>query len=108
MTYVVAAPCTDVLDKACIEVCPVDCIYEGGRQMYIHPAECVDCSACEPACPVEAIFFEDQLPDKWSDYAAINVEFFDDLGSPGGAAKLGKVDRDPAAVAALPPADVDR
>ena len=62
MTYVVAEPCVDVLDKACIDECPVDCIYEGNRMLYIHPDECVDCGACEPACPVEAIFFEDDLP----------------------------------------------
>ncbi len=103
MTYVIAEPCVDVLDKACIEECPVDCIYEGGRMMYIHPDECVDCGACEPVCPVEAIFYEDDLPEKWRDYTAINVDFFDELGSPGGAAKVGKTERDPAAVAALPP-----
>src|SRR5262245_15689466 len=68
VTYVIAEPCVDVLDKACIEECPVDCIYEGGRMLYIHPDECVDCGACEPVCPVEAIFYEDDLPDKWRDY----------------------------------------
>ena len=85
MTYVIAEPCVDVLDKACIEECPVDCIYEGGRMLYIHPDECVDCGACEPVCPVEAIFYEDDLPDKWRDYTQANVDFFDELGSPGGA-----------------------
>lgn len=59
MTYVIAQPCVDVKDKACIEECPVDCIYEGKRSLYIHPDECVDCGACEPVCPVEAIFYED-------------------------------------------------
>ena len=68
MTYVIAEPCVDLLDKACIEECPVDCIYEGGRMLYIHPDECVDCGACEPVCPVEAIFYEDDLPEKWRDY----------------------------------------
>ena len=48
MTYVIALPCVDVKDKACIEECPVDCIYEGDRMLYIHPDECVDCGACEP------------------------------------------------------------
>ena len=62
MTYVIAQPCVDVLDKACIEECPVDCIYEGERMLYIHPDECVDCGACEPVCPVEAIFYEDDVP----------------------------------------------
>ena len=84
MTYVIAQPCVDLLDKACIEECPVDCIYEGARMLYIHPDECVDCGACEPVCPVEAIFYEDDTPEQWKDYYKANVEFFDDLGSPGG------------------------
>ncbi|WP_306510341.1 indolepyruvate ferredoxin oxidoreductase subunit alpha, partial [Corynebacterium xerosis] len=54
MTYVIAQPCVDVMDRACVEECPVDCIYEGKRMLYIHPDECVDCGACEPVCPVEA------------------------------------------------------
>ncbi|WP_256934369.1 ferredoxin [Microbacterium sp. BF1] len=65
MTYVIALPCVDVKDKACIDECPVDCIYEGERSLYIHPDECVDCGACEPVCPVEAIYYEDDLPDEW-------------------------------------------
>ncbi|MEH1127365.1 ferredoxin [Micromonospora sp. CPCC 206061] len=103
MTYVISAPCLDVLDRACLDECPVDCIYEGERMMYIHPTECVDCSACEPVCPVEAIYFEADLPEQWSDYATFNADFFRDLGSPGSAAKVGKTDNDPAFVAALPP-----
>src|SRR3990170_896882 len=83
--YIIAEPCVDVKDKACIEECPVDCIYEGGRMLYIHPDECVDCGACEPVCPVEAIFYEDDTPDQWSGYVNANVDFFNELGSPGGA-----------------------
>jgi NAD-dependent dihydropyrimidine dehydrogenase PreA subunit len=63
MTYVIAEPCADVKDKACIEECPVDCIYEGARMLYIHPDERVDCGAREPVCPVEAIFYEDDVPE---------------------------------------------
>ena len=59
--------------------------------LYIHPDECVDCGACEPVCPVEAIYYEDDVPDKWKDFYNANVEFFSDLGSPGGAAKTGKI-----------------
>ncbi len=103
MTYVIAEPCVDLLDKACIEECPVDCIYEGNRMLYIHPDECVDCGACEPVCPVEAIFYEDDVPEQWKDYYKANVEFFDDLGSPGGASKTGKIEKDHPFVAALPP-----
>ncbi len=103
MTYVIAQPCVDLKDRACVEECPVDCIYEGERMLYIHPDECVDCGACEPVCPVEAIFYEDDIPDEWRAYTEANAEFFDDIGSPGGAAKLGVIDRDHPVVAALPP-----
>ncbi len=105
MTYVVAEPCVDVLDKTCIEECPVDCIYEGGRMMYIHPDECVDCGACEPVCPVEAICYEDDVPAELAAFATANAEFFADLGSPGGAAKLGKTPRDHVLIAAIPVRD---
>jgi Ferredoxin len=107
VTYVIAQPCVDVLDKACIEECPVDCIYEGNRMLYIHPDECVDCGACEPVCPVEAIFYEDDLPEQWKDFYRANVEFFEELGSPGGASKVGKIERDHPVVAALPPQGED-
>jgi ferredoxin len=103
VTYIIAQPCVDVLDKACIEECPVDCIYEGERMLYIHPDECVDCGACEPVCPVEAIYYEDDVPDQWKEYYKVNVDFFADLGSPGGASKTGKIGKDYPLVAALPP-----
>lgn len=76
MTYVIALPCVDVKDTACIDACPVDCIYEGERALYIHPDECVDCGACEPVCPVEAIFHEDDLPDEWEPYLTSSVDYF--------------------------------
>ena len=84
MTYTIAQPCVDLKDLACVEECPVDCIYEGERMLYIHPDECVDCGACEPVCPVEAIFYEDDVPDQWKEYTQANAEFFDDLGSQAG------------------------
>ena len=56
MTYVIAEPCIDLKDKTCIDVCPVDCIYETERMLVIDPVECIDCGACEPECPVEAIY----------------------------------------------------
>ena len=93
----------DVLDRACVEECPVDCIYEGNRMLYIHPDECIDCGACEPVCPVEAIFYEDDLPDEWEDYIDYNVAFFDELGSPGGAESIGPTGTDHPTIAALPP-----
>jgi ferredoxin len=98
VTYVIAEPCIDVKDKACVEECPVDCIYEGERMLYIHPVECIDCAACEPVCPVEAIFYEDDVPDEWSDFQKINSEFFEEkvtgLGSPGGAYQVGNTGQD--------------
>jgi NAD-dependent dihydropyrimidine dehydrogenase PreA subunit len=110
MTYVIGKPCVDVMDRSCVEECPVDCIYEGGRALYIHPDECVDCGACEPVCPVEAIYYEDDLPEELQPYQPDNAAFFFDtlpgrdepLGSPGGAAKIGPLDVDTPLVASLP------
>ena len=110
MTYVIGEACVDVLDRTCVEECPVDCIYEGERMLYIHPDECVDCGACEPVCPVEAIYYEDDVPDGQQGYTAENALFFTEplpgraepLGSPGGASRLGVVGADRPLVAALP------
>ena len=81
MTYVITEPCIDVLDKSCVEVCPVDCIhYDEGedRMLHIDPDECIDCGACEPACPVTAIFAEDDVPDDMKEYTALNVQWYKD------------------------------
>ncbi|MER6673366.1 ferredoxin [Streptomyces sp. NPDC000983] len=102
MTYVIAQPCVDLKDKACVDECPVDCIYEGRRKMYINPDECVDCGACEPVCPVEAIFFADDVPGEWADFRRADTEFFAELGSPGGASGVGAVQEDHPVVAGLP------
>ena len=75
MTYVITEACIGVKDRACVDVCPVDCIYEGEDQLYIHPDECIDCGACEPECPVEAIYYEDDLPEEWADYGSRGVEY---------------------------------
>ena len=107
MTYIIAEPCVDLLDRACVEECPVDCIYEGERMLYIQPDECVDCGACEPVCPAEAIFYEDDVPAQWTDYSAANLGFFAEIGSPGGASGTDVGDRDHAMVAALPPQNQD-
>ena len=97
MTWVIAEPRIDVLDKACIEECPVDCIYEGERALYIQPDQCVDCGAGKPVCPVEAIFYEDDVPKGWAEFTADNAQFFaeplpgqsESLHSPGGVSKVG-------------------
>ena len=90
-----------VLDRACIKVCPVDCIYEGGRMMYINASECVDCGACEPACPTEAIFYEDDLPDELAVFKDASAAFFEKIGAPGGASKIGKLSHDAGPAAQL-------
>ena len=73
MTYIIAEPCIDTKDRGCVDVCPVDCIYEGPDILYIHPDECIDCGACEPECPVTAIFAEEDLPEKWAAYTPLNA-----------------------------------
>jgi len=81
MTYIITEPCIDVLDKYCVEVCPVDCIhYEEGtdRKLYIDPDECIDCGACEPVCPVTAIFAEDDVPADQAAYTEIDALWFKD------------------------------
>jgi ferredoxin len=75
MTYIIAEPCIDIKDRSCVDVCPVDCIHEFERMLVIDPEECIDCGACEPECPVEAIFPEDALPDKWEPFVKINYAF---------------------------------
>jgi NAD-dependent dihydropyrimidine dehydrogenase PreA subunit len=111
MSYVIGKACVDVQDRACVEECPVDCIYEGGRSLYIQPDECVDCGACEPVCPVDAIYFEEDLPASQQAHAADNAAFFSEvlpgrqepIGSPGGASKLGPLTADAPLVRSLPP-----
>ena len=84
MTYIVAEPCVDLKDGACIDVCPVDCIYglddPEERIVYIAPEECIDCAACEPVCPVVAIFAEEDTPEQWKDWIPIQYDYFEDKG----------------------------
>ena len=79
MTYIIAEPCVGVKDTACVEVCPVDCIHgkDEDTQLFINPEECIDCGACEPACPVQAIFPEEEVPEKWKAFIGQNYEYFD-------------------------------
>jgi ferredoxin len=73
MTYIIAEPCIDIKDKSCIDVCPVDCIHEIDRMLVIDPEECIDCAACEPECPVEAISPEESVPERWEPFVKINA-----------------------------------
>ena len=94
MTFIIVEPCVSTCDTACVDVCPVDCIHgpfdktgagaevheDGfnpeGLQLYIDPEECIDCAACEPECPVEAIYSEDEVPKEWDKYIKVNYEYF--------------------------------
>ena len=94
MTYIIADPCVSTCDTACVEVCPVDCIHgpdnkegagaeakESGfdptdKQLYIDPEECIDCGVCEPECPVEAIYAEEDLPPELEHFTEINAAYF--------------------------------
>lgn len=100
MTYIIAEPCVNTTDTACVDVCPVDCIYlndasnEKALQkaglvsdpimidgkalniLLIHPSECIDCGACEPECPPAAIFAESETPAKWAEYIDYNYKAF--------------------------------
>ena len=73
MTYVIGEPCIDEMDKSCIDVCPVDCIHETDRMLVVDPEECIDCGACEPECPVEAILPLEAIPADWTPFVAINA-----------------------------------
>jgi NAD-dependent dihydropyrimidine dehydrogenase PreA subunit len=96
MAFIIAEPCIGTCDTSCVEVCPVDCIHgpisveeinaikDAGNmeqlaeiQLYIEPFICIDCGACEPECPVEAIFEEDDTPEEWRDYIQKNADFFE-------------------------------
>ena len=68
MAYIVADPCVKCKYTDCVEVCPVNCFYEGENMLVIHPDECIDCGACEPVCPTKAIFPESDFPEKWAEY----------------------------------------
>ena len=74
MTYVVTENCIKCLYTDCVEVCPVDCFHIGPNFMVIDPDECIDCTLCEPECPAEAIFAEDELPDGMEKFIALNEE----------------------------------
>ena len=78
MAYIIAEPCIGVKDKACVEVCPVDCIHgdDDSPQMYINPGECICCAACVPECPVGAIFEDSELPTEWKHFEQINAEYY--------------------------------
>jgi NAD-dependent dihydropyrimidine dehydrogenase PreA subunit len=84
MAYVITKPCLGCKDRSCVAVCPSDCIAEGAfqhggttyDQLFIDPEQCIDCGLCEPECPVDAIFLDDEVPDEWQHFLIINQEFY--------------------------------
>ena len=79
MTYVVGEPCVSCKYGDCVEVCPVDCFYQDEQTLYINPEECIDCDACRPECPVEAIFSEDEEPEYDQSSVEHDVEYYTEL-----------------------------
>ena len=84
MAYVIAEPCIGTKDTACVDSCPVDCIhpkkdepaYADAEMLYIDPVECIDCGACVPVCPVQAIFPAEEVPEKWTAYTQMEVDWY--------------------------------
>ena len=77
MAYVVTESCIKCKYTDCVEVCPVDCFYEGPEFLVIHPDECIDCGLCEPECPIEAIYADDELPENQIEFIEINAKLAD-------------------------------
>ncbi|NLU78504.1 4Fe-4S binding protein [Micromonospora sp. HNM0581] len=102
MTYAIGSPCIDVRDRSCVSVCPVDCIYEGTRKLYIQPDECIDCGACMTECPTGAVVRLTDATGHEAEFAHDNRRFFEDvltgrdqpLGSPGEASSTGPITSD--------------
>ena len=86
MTYFITETCIGTKDASCVDVCPVDCIhpradeaeFETEELLYIDPDECIDCGACVPACPVEAIFAADEVPDEWQNFIEVEEQYYAD------------------------------
>jgi len=84
VTYVICEPCIGTKDRACVVVCPVDCInpskeedgFEAFEMLFINPDECIDCGACESVCPVTAIFSDSEVPEKWQHFTQKNAEYY--------------------------------
>ncbi len=74
MAMVVTEPCFGCKYTDCVVVCPCDCFHEGESMLFIDPDPCIDCQACIPECPVQAIYYEDDVPEPWREYIALNRE----------------------------------
>lgn len=110
MTYVITDPCIDVKDTACVDACPVDCIhprrdeaeFADAPMLFINPTECINCGACEPACPVSAIYTSDNMPESQQEFVEINALYFE---NPAAALEKIKTHRENCAACKLPGED---
>ncbi len=73
MAYVVCEPCAGCKYTDCVEVCPCECFHHDDKMVYIDPDKCIDCAACMSACPVEAIYSEEDVPEEWQHYIELNA-----------------------------------
>jgi Fe-S-cluster-containing hydrogenase component 2 len=97
MIYVIGAPCTDVMDRACMDECPADAIYAGNRQAFINPAECIGCGDCVLACPSAAIKPASALPGDWEPYREAAAGIFREIGPTAGGSRRSEPVPDPPA-----------
>ncbi|KHK97832.1 ferredoxin [Microbacterium mangrovi] len=104
MAFVVTQACVDVKDRSCIQVCPADCLFEGERMMYINQDLCIDCGACEAACPTQAIHYDGDLDGEDEKFIAVNEQFFEGIDVSAGGRKMGNLGHDATFVAELPAA----
>jgi ferredoxin len=83
MPYVVCEPCRDCKYTDCVVVCPCECFWQDEAMLYIKPDDCIDCGACEPECPVNAIFRDDAVPAPWKGYVELNLRRSTELAMAG-------------------------
>ena len=110
MPYFIAEGCVDVMDMSCVDECPVDCIYEGDRKLYINPGECIDCGQCEAVCPQDAIYEDRSTPPDKLVFVGDNARFFaeplpghtEPIGEPGGSGQVGRIGVDTELVGGWP------
>ena len=88
MAFVVTEPCVGCKYTDCVTVCPMECFHEGEKMLYIDPADCIDCEACVPECPVEAIYAEANTPAQWTSYVQLNADKAAALKAQGGPAHI--------------------
>jgi NAD-dependent dihydropyrimidine dehydrogenase PreA subunit len=105
MPYAITDACVDIMDRSCVDQCPVDCIQQGQRMLYINPDDCIDCGACEPVCPQNAIYLADRLPDGLSPFVSVNADFYSSaaFGPAGSGGRADAVDHP--VVAGIPRVD---